>query len=52
MTFRQWLEQGTKLTGTGLDSGGMAQHGRTYRPSIKPVKNIKTKIKPFRINSI
>jgi hypothetical protein len=48
MTFRQWLEQGTKISGTGLNSGGMAQHGRTYRLAVKPAKNIKTKIKPFK----
>lgn len=54
MTFKEWLfkEQGTKRTGTGLNSGGMAQHGRHYRVSVRPAKphmpNIKTKIKPFR----
>lgn len=46
MTFKQWLEQGTKITATGLNSGGMAQHGRIYRRAIKPAPNIKIKIKP------
>jgi len=51
MTFKEWLlkEQGTKKTGTGLNSGGMSQHGRIYRMSVKPANpyrlNIKTKIK-------
>lgn len=53
MTFKQWLlEQGTKITATGLNSGGMAQHGRIYRRTIKPatphMPNIKNKIKPVR----
>lgn len=55
MTFKQWLEQGTKITATGLNSGGMAQHGRIYRRTAKPstpyMPNIKTKIKNIR-NSI
>jgi hypothetical protein len=49
MTFKEWLfkEQGTKRTSTGLNSGGMAQHGSRYRMSVKPhMPNIKTKIKP------
>lgn len=54
MTFKQWLlkEQGTKITATGLNSGGMAQHGRIYRRTVKPstpyMPNIKIKIKPIK----
>lgn len=51
MTFKEWLflkEQGTKRSGSGFRSGGMAQHGRHYRVSIRPASpympNIKTKI--------
>jgi hypothetical protein len=50
MTFKQWLnEQGTKITATGLNSGGMAQHSRVYRRIVSPPNmTIKNKIKPIR----
>lgn len=44
MNFKKWLfliERGTKITATGLNSGGMAQHGKIYRPLVNPFKNRK-----------
>jgi hypothetical protein len=53
MTFKQWLVteggkgSGTKFTGTGLGSGGMAQHGRVFRATSPHSFKIKTKIRRF-----
>ena len=54
MSFKEWLLKeggkgsGTKFTATGLNSGGMMQHGSRFRQLIKPAKpympNIKTRI--------
>ena len=45
MSFKKWIElkeggkgSGTKITATGLNSGGMAQHGARYKPLINPFK--------------
>lgn len=56
MNFRQWLEggrgSGTKFASTGLNSGGQAQSGMSYRLSVKPaspfVPRIKSKIRPVK----
>lgn len=42
-SFRQWLVEGgkgsgTKITATGLNASGMVQHAMRYRPSVKPAK--------------
>jgi len=54
MNFKEWLvkEYGTKITATGLNSAGMAQHGGRYRMSIRPAKPVNIKIKPIRRHSI
>lgn len=47
MNFREWLVKeggkgsGSKLTVTGLNAGGMTQHGMRYRLSTKPAGPIK-----------
>lgn len=44
MNFRDWLIReggkgsGPKLTATGLNAGGMTQHGMRYRMSAKPAR--------------
>lgn len=40
MNFKEWLvkEYGTKITATGLNSAGMAQHGSRYRMSVRPAR--------------
>jgi hypothetical protein len=58
MSFREWLlseggrGSGTKFTSTGLNAGGQAQSGMTFRMSIKPAKpfvpRVKTKIRPWK----
>ena len=58
MNFREWLVaeggrgSGTKLTSTGLNAGGQAQSGMTFRMSVKPAKafvpRVKTKIRPWK----
>lgn len=58
MSFREWLVaeggrgSGTKFTSTGLNAGGQAQSGMTFRMSIKPAKpfvpRVKTKIRPWK----
>lgn len=53
MTFRQWLEggrgSGPKFSATGLNAGGMTQHGMTYRMAVKPAKPFKPSIPKKRV---
>lgn len=43
MSFRQWLFEGgkgsgSKITATGLNAGGMVQHAMNYRQSVRPAR--------------